>query len=179
MRRFSITPRRGLRLFDSAGNDSDRTREPDVHVIRAQQTHANIVARLFDEYRQFYQQESDPERARRFIGERLRQDDSIIFLAQDAPEPPAEALGFAQLYPCFSSVATCKILILNDLYVRPAARRGGVGLALLCAAREHARVTGARRVQLETATNNRPAQQLYEQFGFVEAERHLTYLYDL
>jgi ribosomal protein S18 acetylase RimI-like enzyme len=50
--------------------------------------------------------------------------------------------------------------------VVPAWRRRGLGRALLIALLESARAAGCRRVRLEVAANNRPAQQLYAQGGF-------------
>lgn len=50
--------------------------------------------------------------------------------------------------------------------VVPAWRRRGLGRALLAALLESARGAGCRRVRLEVAANNRPAQQLYAQGGF-------------
>jgi hypothetical protein len=54
---------------------------------------------LSDAYRQFYGQLAAPELALHFIGERLVNDDSTIFIAV------GEALGFTRLYPSFSSVS--------------------------------------------------------------------------
>ncbi|TME71025.1 MAG: GNAT family N-acetyltransferase, partial [Chloroflexi bacterium] len=53
------------------------------------------VAPLFDGYRQFYGQPSDLAAARAFLAERLRRDESVIFvaIADDV------TLGFTQLYP--------------------------------------------------------------------------------
>ena len=42
----------------------------------------DAVAPLFDAYRQFYQQSSDPALARAFIAERLARSESVIFLAE-------------------------------------------------------------------------------------------------
>src|SRR2546426_765728 len=59
------------------------------------------LAPLFDGYRQFYGQGSDPAAARAFLAERLRRDESVIFvaIADDVMH------GFTQLYPSFSSVS--------------------------------------------------------------------------
>ena len=43
------------------------------------------VAQLFDQYRQFYRRASDLDAARAFIGNRLRNGDSIIFVVQAEP----------------------------------------------------------------------------------------------
>src|SRR5215469_7546293 len=78
------------------------------------------LATLFDAYRVFYRQPSDPGKARDFLGERLERGESVIFLAHDGG---GAALGFTQLYPCFSSVAARRLWVLNDLYVERWARR--------------------------------------------------------
>ncbi len=123
---------------------------------------AATVAPLFDAYRQFYRQPSDPALALAFVGERLRRRESVILLARGTD---GEALGFTQLYPSFSSVSAYAIWVLNDLYVLPQARGRGVGRALLDAARAQARAAGARRLDLSTAHDN-PAQKLYEAAGY-------------
>ena len=50
--------------------------------------------------------------------------------------------------------------------VLPAARRRGVGRALLDHALEATRAAGGRRVTLEVAHDNEPARRLYEGAGF-------------
>ncbi len=50
------------------------------------------AAPLFDAYRQFYGQRSDITAARAFLDERLRRDESVIFLAV-ADEDRARRLG--------------------------------------------------------------------------------------
>jgi hypothetical protein len=74
---------------------------------------------LFDGYRQFYRQPSDPERARAFLTERFAHHESLILLACDEH---GAGLGFTQLFPLFSSVRMARIYLLNDLFVVPSAR---------------------------------------------------------
>lgn len=131
-----------------------------------------IAAELFDAYRQFYGQSPDPALAEAFLRERLAWRDSAIFLAVDAD---GAGLGFAQLYPSFSSVAARRIWILNDLFVPPASRCRGIGRALLDAARSHALASGARRIVLSTAADNAPARKLYEAYGFRRDEVFVVY----
>ncbi|MEO6927158.1 MAG: GNAT family N-acetyltransferase [Rhodanobacter sp.] len=123
----------------------------------------DVLAPLFDGYRQFYRQASDPARARRFLAERLAGHESQILLARD---DAGLGLGFTQLYPLFSSVRAVRTYLLNDLYVAPAARRRGVGHELLIAAADHARSLGAASLSLSTALDNLPAQALYESLGW-------------
>ena len=75
-------------------------------------------------------------------------------------------LGFCQLFPSFSSTRTCRIAILNDLYVAPIARKDGVGKALMLAAEELARNHSLGGMELATAMLNSEAQRLYERLGW-------------
>ena len=74
-----------------------------VEIARAGLEHVDMIAPLFDGYRQFYGQEPDLPGANRFLGERLANQQSVVFLAHE-PVPPLAGLGFVQLYPSFSSV---------------------------------------------------------------------------
>jgi GNAT superfamily N-acetyltransferase len=126
----------------------------------------DIVVPLFDRYRQFYRQPSDPERAHRFLRERLERNQSVILLAFELAAGNVTAVGFTQLYPSFSSGAMAPIFILNDLFVTPEARRHGVGSALLHAAAQYGRTTGALRLVLSTELANITAQSVYERMGW-------------
>jgi AcrR family transcriptional regulator len=137
--------------------------DESLRVVRAGREHLKALSTLFDLYRQFYQREADPALARKFIGDNIRKERSIIFLALDNNN---EALGFTQLYPGWSSVSTSPIWILNDLYVSRAARRRGVGQALMEAARQLASKTRTPRIDLITAVDNHDAQALYESLGY-------------
>lgn len=132
-------------------------------IVRAQSEHLDEVARLFDLYRQFYEQPPDADLARGYIAARMHRDESVIFLAEDA----GRGLGFTQLYPTFCSVAAAPIFVLYDLYVDVPARRSGVGRRLMRYAQEFARAEGAARLELETAVDNLPGQALYESLGWV------------
>ncbi|MDX8362865.1 GNAT family N-acetyltransferase [Cytobacillus sp. IB215316] len=72
-----------------------------------------------------------------------------------------DPLGFVQLYPSFPSINMRKTWVLNDLYVKEAARGKGIGEKLLKRAITFAEDTGAKGV-LETAEDNITAQRLYE-----------------
>jgi ribosomal protein S18 acetylase RimI-like enzyme len=142
-------------------------------VRQAGPSDAEIVAPLFDAYRQFYDQPSDPGLARRFIAERLERAESVVFLA----EREGRAVGFVQLYPLFSSTAARprRLWLLNDLFVAPAARGTGVGRALLARARRLAEETGAAGLELVTARSNATAQRLYESVGYRRDDGFLRY----
>jgi len=142
-----------------------------MEIIRAQAKDIDILAPLFDAYRQFYKAPSDIEASRRFISERLTNDESVIFLAMDGER----ALGFVQLYPLFASVALQSLWLLNDIFVDPSARKQGVGERLMKHAEQFALDTGSRGLFLRTATDNYPAQQLYEKCGWVRDEKFYRY----
>lgn len=132
-------------------------------VRRATPADAGEVARLFDLYRQFYEQPADAALARRFTGERLDRGESVVFLAEQA----GRAVGFTQLYPTFCSVSAAPIFVLYDLFVSKEARRGGVARILMQAAAAYAAETGAVRLELATAKTNHAAQALYRSLGWV------------
>ncbi|MGU9852813.1 GNAT family N-acetyltransferase [Pseudomonas koreensis] len=147
-----------------------------IKALRATAAHLEAVAKLFDAYRGFYQQPSNLEQSRAFVAERMAADESAIFLAQNEN---AEALGFVQLYPTFSSIDAHRTWLLSDLFTMPAARGRGVGRLLMNTARDFALQTGAKGLVLETATDNFTAQGLYESLGYVRDTGYYTYLLDL
>jgi len=134
----------------------------------------DLIAPLFDGYRQFYGQASDMALARDFLGQRLSKRESTIFLALD---DAGRALGFTQLFPSFSSVRAKRIYILNDLFVAPASRGCGAGALLLKTAAEFGRGQNAARLALSTGVENKTAQRLYEANGWKRDE--VFYYYNL
>ena len=114
----------------------------------------DALVKLFDAYRMFYGQVSDPAGARTFLGQRFEHAQSVVLIAEERDN----ALGFTQLYPSFSSLSMARTFLLNDLFVAPHQRRKGVGKVLLQAAADFARHVGAVRLTLSTAVTNAPAQ---------------------
>jgi GNAT superfamily N-acetyltransferase len=143
---------------------------PSVVVRPATVDDVGILTPLFDAYRVFYEQPSDPDRSGRFLRDRLARAESVVLIASSGEQ----AVGFVQLYPLFSSVSLGPVYVLNDLYVVPSARRHGVGAVLLEAARSLGESTGAHYLELSTAVDN-PAQRLYESLGWVLDREFLYY----
>lgn len=129
------------------------------------------VAALFDAYRQFYEQPADLDLARDFIGARMRNGESTIFVAE---ADDGTLAGFCQLYPTFCSVDAAPMLVLYDLFVDPAWRRHGVGRALMKTAAQYGREQGVAHMDLSTARTNKAGQALYESLGW---ERDDVFLY--
>jgi ribosomal protein S18 acetylase RimI-like enzyme len=145
-----------------------------MQILHANVSQLDWLVPLFDAYRIFYGLPSDPEAGRNFLRERFSKDDSVIYLAMDGEQN--QALGFVQLYPMFSSLSMQRLWILNDLFVLPHARKRGVATGLTDQCRRLARETGAKGLQLETATDNINAQRLYEQTGFTRISSVFYYL---
>jgi ribosomal protein S18 acetylase RimI-like enzyme len=137
-----------------------------MKIRRIYSSEGDLVADLFDRYRMFYQQPSDPVLARDYILSRLENNESVIFVALVEGTP----VGFTQLYPCYSSIRASKNWILNDLYVDRVYRKLKIGEALVHAAMEFARQEGAAFMELETARDNFIAQGLYEKLGFTRQQ---------
>jgi len=147
-----------------------------MNIFRANQEHLDQLAGLFDQYRVFYEMDSDFDACRNFLAERLENKESVIFAAgSDA----GALIGFTQLYPSFCSVELKPLVYLYDLFVDPGARRSGVARALMDAARQYAQAQGADRLQLETAIDNAQAQALYEDLGWQKDTEFFTYHFTL
>lgn len=143
----------------------------DIVVRQAVRSDLDTLARLFDQYRQFQGQPTDPTAAHSFLRDRFDHAESVIFVAHRG----GQAIGFAQLYPSFSSVALARVFILNDLFVDASVRRAGVASALLDALEAHAWSLGAVRITLSAARTNESAQRLYESRGWQRDAQFFMY----
>lgn len=143
------------------------TSTPNLSTRQAVVADLDLLAPLFDQYRSFQGQPSDVPAARRFLAQRFDHGESVLYLAFDGEVP----VGFAQLFPSFSSVALARVFILNDLFVAESARRLGVASRLLAAVEAHAWTFGACRVTLNVAIANERGQALYDAAGW-QRDRH-------
>ncbi|WP_299340982.1 GNAT family N-acetyltransferase [uncultured Pseudoxanthomonas sp.] len=143
----------------------------DLSITRATLADLDTIVPLFDRYRVFYGKPSDPALARAFMRARLERAESVVLLAWI----DAQAVGFTQLYPAFSSVSAAHVWVLNDLLVLPDARRNGIARALLSSAADFARADGALRLELETDHDNAAAQALYRAMGWIPYEGTLRF----
>jgi GNAT superfamily N-acetyltransferase len=129
------------------------------------------IADLYNQYRQFQGKKADLFACRNFLHARLEQAESTVFIATIEAHP----VGFAQLYPSFSSTALARVFILNDLFVTQSGRRRGVGVALLRAVEDFAWSLESCRVSLNVAQGNVFAQELYEATNWVRDEEFFMY----
>ncbi len=142
-----------------------------IAVRQAVLSDLEALAPLFDSYRQFYGRDSDIRAAKDFLSARFNHGESVLFIAFE----DNASIGFAQLYPSFSSVSLARTFILNDLFVHEQARRKGVASKLMSAATDFAKSLGAVRISLSTATTNEAAQALYQTSGWKRDEQFFVY----
>ena len=143
----------------------------NINIRQAVLSDIDALAPLFDSYRQFYGCTPDIYAAREFLLSRFDHDESIILIAEDG----GIAVGFAQLYPSFSSVSLARIFILNDIFVYGQSRRKGVARRLLRSAVGFAKTLGAVRLSLSTMIDNDSAQSLYNSEGWKRDQKFIVY----
>jgi len=134
-------------------------------VRRATPGDAPAVARLLHDFQREYEEPSpDVEMLEDRYAELIRNKDMIVLLVGEGPD------GFAQLRfrPWVYSAGLHSYL--EELYVVPDLRGGGLGRALLEAAMETARGEGAEQMELGTSEDDVAARKLYESAGFINTE---------
>ncbi|SFJ45288.1 GNAT family N-acetyltransferase [Myroides guanonis] len=131
----------------------------------------NETAELFNQYRIFYRQESDIEKGKSFIKERLLNGESDIFLVL----VNNKAVGFVQLYKLFHYTKLQKQWLLSDLFVLPEYRGNGLSLALIERSKRWCEETGACGLMLETEKTNDIGNKLYPRCGFEYDGAHNYY----
>lgn len=147
-----------------------------MKIIQASANGIDALSKLFDEYRVFYGKESDLTGAKKFLSERISNNESIAYIALDEVN---NAMGFVHLYPLFSSTRMARLWLLNDLYVNENYRKLGAGEALIDRAKQLARETNSRGLILETANDNHPAQALYIKTGWVKDTEHSYFSWEI
>jgi len=135
-----------------------------VTISRADVGRVPDVARLFDAYRSFFAGRSTLDRCTEFLRDRLTADESVVFVA-DADDG---AVGFAQLYPLWSSWYCERIWFLSDLYVAEPARKVGAGSLLIEAVKAFAAATSASSVMVELPRAEPHLERFYARLGFVK-----------
>jgi GNAT superfamily N-acetyltransferase len=126
---------------------------------------------LIRAYCQFYETEPDDDGLRKMF-ETLISDPSqgAVFLARDG----GTAVGFATLDWKWSSLKAARIGYLEDLFVDPEARGGGIADALIRACAERCRELDMPALQWLTAPDNRRAQRVYDRTG-AQADTYMEY----
>jgi ribosomal protein S18 acetylase RimI-like enzyme len=161
------------------GNDSNKNSTKYKHPMILEVAKAKIedlgpLALLFNDYRIFYGYDSDVDGAKKFLLERMNNNESILFISKLGQS----ATGFIQLYPLFSSTKMKRLWLLNDLYVSEAFRGKGISKALIAASKEFAINTNACGLLLETAKTNTIGNRLYPSMEFILEEDSNFYFWN-
>jgi len=103
------------------------------------------------------------ERYSKWLPLRASDQDSVLIVAA-GPGPVGFVVGeVLDEIPIF---VTRRYGFIHDVYVAPAARRTGVGRALVEAAVARFRARGVHQVRLDTAAGNETARELFSSLGF-------------
>jgi Acetyltransferases len=103
------------------------------------------------------------------VSARIDDNESVIFVARDDAVPVGYAAAEVQTPPpIFEQHRVCHV---NELFVRPSARRQGVGMRLLAAIEAWAVDTECPRLTLTVDSDNQPARALYAAAGY-KSSRH-------
>ncbi|MFN3580221.1 MAG: GNAT family N-acetyltransferase [Pseudomonas sp.] len=142
-----------------------------MRIVQADTSRLDEVTPLFIKYREFYGQLPKPEASRRFLEDRLKNEQAIILLAED--ENSGKVLGFCQFIPSFSALTLAPSWVLKGIYVIEEARRQLVADKLINQAKIMAKAQGIQRMTVMTGENNTTAHSLYRSLGFSDdAEFH-------
>ena len=123
------------------------------------------MARLLHDFNTEFEEETPEvtvlaERVTEFI----EKDEAVFLLAGDGPDGIAQMRYFPSLWSGELDA------YLEELYVVPELRGGGIGRALLESAMETASAAGAARMDLNTGETDTAARALYESTGFTNRE---------
>ena len=124
---------------------------------------ADDVARLLIGFRDWYGRSDPPDETFHSGVERLIAEPDTEYLLAAADGEPGGVCQLRYRYGVWMAAEDCW---LEDLFVRDADRRRGLGEALVEGAVERARARGCGRIELDVSESNRGAWALYERMGF-------------
>jgi ribosomal protein S18 acetylase RimI-like enzyme len=136
----------------------------DARVWPAKAEDVDAVSELIAAFRDWWGKDEPALDQIRETAAALLADPSTDFLLAARDGEDAEAV--CQLRYRLSVWTGADDCWLEDLYVADAARRGGLGRALVAAAIERARQRGCRRIELDVNEQNGEAIAFYESLGF-------------
>jgi ribosomal protein S18 acetylase RimI-like enzyme len=141
-------------------------RGPDLDVRRAASSEAEVIGRLLHDFNtEFDEPTPGPDALADRVRELLAAEGFIVLLAGSEPR----GLAVLRLRPSiWTEGLEC---YLAELYVQPAHRRRGLGLALMTAALEVAGAEGADYIEVSTSEDDLAARALYERLGFINREQ--------
>jgi GNAT superfamily N-acetyltransferase len=87
-----------------------------------------------------------------------------------ARDDDGRAVGFATVYWTWQTLSASRLAVMNDLFVAPEGRGGGVADALIAACAEEGCRHGATTLSWQTAKDNQRAQKVYDRVGAERSE---------
>ena len=146
----------------------------DIKIRQIQIGDLEVLTKLFDNYRKFYNQPSNLIASGQFLKERFLKKESKIFIAEISN---SDLAGFVQLYPIFSSTRLQPMWLLNDLFIAKNFRGKGISKLLITASKKLCRETAACGLSLETEKNNTIGNNLYIKTDFLLDKAHNFYFW--
>jgi GNAT superfamily N-acetyltransferase len=113
---------------------------------------------VFDSYREYFKQERNATEVEKFLFDKFEHLESVIFIA----EQNSELIGFAQLYPIFSSLTLQRVWLLNDFFICEDYRNKGVGKQLFEKVKEFTLLTKSKGMELSVEHINEKAWRFWE-----------------
>lgn len=133
------------------------------------------IVPIFDSYREYFKQPKNPLKVKSFLFEKFEHLESVIFIA----EQDSEVIGFAQLYPIFSSLSLQRVWLLNDFYITEEYRFRGVGRQLFAKVKEFTLLTKSKGIELSVEHTNEKAWRFWEKQGFKIDDEFRYYFFKL
>ena len=122
-----------------------------------------LVVDIINESKLIDEQLLDLENAISFLKRKLDRNKAKIFVKKENGIP----IAFMVLYHKVNVLSLIRYnWHISYLYVKPEHRRKHVGKLIMLKCIDYAKKTKAEHISLNTDTENYPAQQLYEGFGF-------------
>jgi GNAT superfamily N-acetyltransferase len=118
------------------------------------------------------------------LADHVKATDELLEQALFGERPAAEALiaeldgepaGYALFFPTFSTFLAIQGVWLEDLFVRPACRRHGVGRSLLAALAARTRDRGGERLEWSALDWNELALDFYKGLGAARMDEWVTH----
>jgi GNAT superfamily N-acetyltransferase len=118
------------------------------------------------------------------LEDQMHATEELVTAALFGERPAAEALiaergsetaGYALFYPTFSTFLAVQGIWLEDLFVRPAHRGGGVGKALLATVAAQVRARGGERLEWAALDWNELALGFYRGIGAQTMDQWITH----
>lgn len=146
-----------------------------LHIRQATIEDLPKLVPIFDSYREYFKHPKDPSKVESFLYEKFEHLESVIFVA----EQEREVIGFAQLYPIFSSLSLQRVWLLNDFYISEKYRNRGIGKQLFAKVKEFTLLTKSKGIELSVEHSNKEAWHFWERQGFRIDNEFRYYFYKL